>query len=144
LSVQERDGYVLVGLSDCSIAIVDLTREVILYTYKGHEDLVRGAICLMEKGLLITAGWDHSVRVWLLQVIVTSGSVATTSIPTSSGCAPCTTTMRILTLSFRRVIRAGARLGTIRRRQCRATRRSRASSGLSLDLTQNASRRMSP
>ena len=87
LSVQERDGYVLVGLSDCSIAIVDLTREVILYTYKGHEDLVRGAICLMEKGLLITAGWDHSVRVWLLQVIVTNRGVANTSIPTSNVCA---------------------------------------------------------
>ena len=71
LAVQARDGHVLVGLSDCSVVMVDLTREVILYVYKGHEDLVRGAICLMDKGLLVTAGWDHSVRVWLLQVIVT-------------------------------------------------------------------------
>lgn len=71
LAVQARDGHVLAGLSDCSVVMADLTREVILYIYKGHEDLVRGVICLMDKGLLVTAGWDHSVRVWLLQVIVT-------------------------------------------------------------------------
>jgi len=45
---------------------------VILHVYKGHTDLVRGALCLYEKGLLVTAGWDQSIRVWQLQVKETS------------------------------------------------------------------------
>ena len=28
LAVEAREGYVLVGLSDCTVAIIDLTREV--------------------------------------------------------------------------------------------------------------------
>jgi WD40 repeat protein len=87
LAVQARDGHVLVGLSDCSIAIIDLTREVTLHVYRGHEDLVRGAVCLMDKGLLITAGWDHSVRVWLLQVIV-ERCPNRRALPQSSSAAP--------------------------------------------------------
>ena len=69
LSVQEDESKVMViaGLSDSSVAIIDMTREVILHVYKGHTDLVRGALCLHEKGLLVTAGWDQSIRVWQLQ-----------------------------------------------------------------------------
>ena len=67
LAVNASDGNLIVGLSDSSVAIVDLAREQIVKVYKGHEDVVRGIICLPAKGLMVTAGWDHTIRVWLLQ-----------------------------------------------------------------------------
>lgn len=34
--------------------------------YRGHRDVVRTIVCIPEKLQLITAGWDHSIRVWAL------------------------------------------------------------------------------
>ncbi len=37
LAVEAREGNVLVGLSDCTVAIIDLTREVCLRLYCRHH-----------------------------------------------------------------------------------------------------------
>ena len=60
LQVHPVNGNVIVGLSDATVAIVDMAREVVLQVYRGHGDVARSIVCNVEKNQLITGEF----RVW--------------------------------------------------------------------------------
>ncbi len=64
--VYEDEAFVASGSEDGGIVIWDVTSKNVLQRLEGHEGVVLGVDTHPKEGLLVSGGFDRTVRVWRL------------------------------------------------------------------------------
>lgn len=73
-SVLSQNNFIISGSSDWNIKIWSAFTGKCLKTLTGHENLVRALAFDAKRGVLVSASYDKSVRVWDLRDILEGGA----------------------------------------------------------------------